>query len=318
MWLYVTLGLIFGTISLIAFLVLQSFARRSDPIVKRLRDVESMARDRSVEDDNLDTVEAAKNKTNPFLEKISLTLGKFAPKDEAGNSKLRLALMQAGFYNENSVRILVSLKILSALTLFSTYILLTLIAKRSGPSIFLVGMLLVLMGYVLPGLVLQGKIRRRQDDIAVGLPDVLDFLVICVEAGLGLNAAMLRVGQELRLRCKALSEELLIVNQEMFTGISRERALRHLAQRNRVEDLKILVGSLVLADKLGTNIADTLRVQSDSLRTRVRQRAEEKAAKAGIKLLFPLVFLIMPALFIVILGPGIIMIIKTLAPILPQ
>lgn len=318
MWLYVTLGLILGTVSLITFLVLQSLAKRADPVTKRLRDIESMSGNQGLADDALTTAAAARNKTNPFLEKISLTLGKFVRKDEAGNSKLRLALMQAGFYNENSVRIFLSLKILCALTLFSTYSLLSLIAKKGGPSIFLVGLLLVLMGYVLPGLVLQGKIRRRQDDIAGGLPDVLDFLVICVEAGLGLNAAMLRVGQELRLRCKALSDELLLVNQEMLTGITREQALRHLAQRNRVEDLKILVGSLVLADKLGTNIADTLRVQSDSLRTRVRQRAEEKAAKAGIKLLFPLVFLIFPALFIVILGPGVIMIVKTLGPILQK
>ncbi len=318
MWLYVTLGLILGTVSLIVFLVLQSLAKRADPVTKRLRDLESMSGNQGLADDALTAAAAAKNKTNPFIEKISLALGKFAPKDEAGNSKLRLALMQAGFYNENSVRIFLSLKILCAVTLFSTYGLLLLIAKKGGPSLFLVGLLLVLMGYVLPGFVLQGKIRRRQEEIAGGLPDVLDFLVICVEAGLGLNAAILRVGQELRLRCKALSDELLLVNQEMLTGITRERALRHLAQRNRVEDLKILVGSLVLADKLGTNIADTLRVQSDSLRTRVRQRAEEKAAKAGIKLLFPLVFLIFPALFIVILGPGVIMIIKSLAPILQK
>lgn len=318
MWLYVTLGLIVGTVSLIVFLVLQSLAKRADPVTKRLRDLESMSGNQGLADDALTAAAAAKNKTNPFIEKISLALGKFAPKDEAGNSKLRLALMQAGFYNENSVRIFLSLKILCAVTLFSTYILLSLLAKKGGLSLFLVGLLLVLMGYALPGFVLQGKIRRRQEEIAGGLPDVLDFLVICVEAGLGLNAAILRVGQELRLRCKALSDELLLVNQEMLTGITRERALRHLAQRNRVEDLKILVGSLVLADKLGTNIADTLRVQSDSLRTRVRQRAEEKAAKAGIKLLFPLVFLIFPALFIVILGPGVIMIIKTLGPILQK
>jgi tight adherence protein C len=163
------------------------------------------------------------------------------------------------------------------------------------------------MGYAMPSIILNTKIRRRQLEIGRGLPDALDFLVVCVEAGLGLNAALIRVGQELQLRCKALGEELLLVNQEMRAGLSREQALRNLSQRNPVQDLRILVGSLILADKLGSSVTRTLRAQAESLRTRIRQRTEELAAQSGIKMLFPLVFFILPALFIVIMGPGVIL-----------
>jgi tight adherence protein C len=162
-------------------------------------------------------------------------------------------------------------------------------------------------GYILPAFILTWKINRRQEEIAAGLPDALDFLVVCVEAGLGLNAALLRVGSEIKVKSRGLGEELTLVNQEMRTGVPRERALRHLSQRNLVGDLNVVVASLILADKLGTSVADTLRAQAESLRTRVRQRAEERAAKAGLKLLFPLVFMILPTLFIVILGPAAIM-----------
>ena len=137
------------------------------------------------------------------------------------------------------------------------------------------------------------------------------LLVISVEAGLGLNAALLRVGQDMAVRCKPISEEFGRVNQELRTGVSREKALRNLSQRNRVEDLKIFVGALVLTDRLGTSIADTLRVQADSLRTRLRQKAEEQAAKAGIKMLFPLVFFILPALIIILMGPAVISVLRT-------
>jgi len=157
-------------------------------------------------------------------------------------------------------------------------------------------------------------IKKHQSEIASALPDALDLLVICVEAGLGLNAAIQRVGQDMAIRNPAMANELLRVNQEMRTGVSREKALRNLAERNLVEDLRILVGALVLTDKLGTSIANTLRAQADSLRTRVRQKAEEQAAKAALKLLFPLVFCILPALFIILMGPAFIALLKTFNP----
>jgi tight adherence protein C len=317
MQLYMILTLSFITVTMITFFVLWFPSRRSDPVNKRLRYIANISSTRDLRQDIIAKRVEAKKERKPGIERIVSTLSRFSKGNAQYNSKLRLSLMKAGFYHENSLRIFLSLKVLGAITMFLVWLVLGLLWSRGAPYLLPLGLSMPLMGYILPGFVLNAKIRRRQDEIARGLPDALDFMVICVEAGLGLNSALIRVGQELRLRCRALGEELLIVNQEMRTGMTREDALRHLSQRNQVEDLKILVGSLILADRLGTNITDTLRAQADSLRTRVRQRVEEKAAKAGIKLLFPLIFLILPALFIVILGPGIILVMKTLVPIVP-
>jgi tight adherence protein C len=315
MQLYLVLGLIFIAATLTSLLVLWLMGRKSERVMKRLRNVENISGERDLRQHMVGNNAFGKKETKPNIEKLIKTLSQLASRDKSYNSKLRLSLMQGGYYQENSMRIFLSLRILSAMVLLFFSIGLGLLSGQSALFVLLVGLLMPPLGYLLPGTVLKSKIRRRQDEIGRGLPDALDFLVVCVEAGMGLNSAIIRVGQEFQLRCRALGEELLMVNQEMRTGMSREQALRHLSQRNRVEDLKILVGSLVLSDKLGTNVTDTLRAQSDSLRTRVRQRAEEKAAKAGIKMLFPLIFLILPALFIVILGPGLIMLQNTLITI---
>ncbi|HWS15951.1 MAG TPA: type II secretion system F family protein, partial [Candidatus Methylomirabilis sp.] len=146
------------------------------------------------------------------------------------------------------------------------------------------------------------------------LPDALDLLTVCVEAGLGINSAFIRIAEEFRLSCPTLSEEFDIVNREMVAGKPRMDALRALADRTGVEDVKSLVAMLVQTERLGTSLAQSLRVHSDSLRVRRRQRAEEAAAKTTIKLVFPLVFLLFPSLFIVILGPGVLQILRVLFP----
>ena len=181
-------------------------------------------------------------------------------------------------------------------------------------AIFLVVLAAGIIGFLLPDFVVRGKIRSRQEEIMDSLPDGLDLLVVCVEAGLGLNGAFVKITEEFRLSSPALSEEFDIVNREMVAGKPRQEALRALADRTGVEDVKSLVAMLIQTEKLGTSLAQSLRVHSDSLRTRRRQRAEEAAAKTTIKLVFPLVFLLFPALFIVILGPGVIQIIKVLMP----
>jgi tight adherence protein C len=151
--------------------------------------------------------------------------------------------------------------------------------------------------------------------ITDSLPDALDLLVVCVEAGLGLNAAFVKITEEFKLSSPALSEEFDIVNREMVAGKPRQEALRALADRTGVEDVQSLVAMLIQTEKLGTSLSQSLRIHSDSLRTRRRQRAEEAAAKTTIKLIFPLVFLMFPALFIVILGPGVLQIINVLYPV---
>ena len=313
MSLYLITGLSFLTVSLLVWLALWLLRRKIDPVTERMRRYVNPEWNRGTVAELRAALMSAKEKVNPTLERVASTFG-VSPKKAQSQSKLRAALMQAGFYQENSASIFIGAKILGAIGLFIVYWLMAVAGGRSGPQFLLLAVLMAVMGYVLPDFVLRAKIRRRQDSIAGALPDALDFMVICVEAGLGLNAALLRVGQELQLRSQAFSDELNLVNQELRTGIAREHALRNLAGRNKIEDLKILVGSLVMSDKLGTNVADTLRAQSESLRTRVRQRAEEKAAKASVKMLFPLVFFILPALFIVMLGPGVILVKNTLGP----
>ena len=170
-------------------------------------------------------------------------------------------------------------------------------------------------GYLLPDFVLRWKIRNRQEEITDSLPDGLDLLVVCVEAGLGLNAAFIKITEEFSLSSPALSEEFDIVNREMVAGKPRQEALRALTERTGVEDVKSLVAMLIQTEKLGTSLAQSLRIHSDSLRTRRRQKAEERAAKTTIKLVFPLVFLLFPSLFIVILGPGLLQIINVLLPV---
>jgi len=184
----------------------------------------------------------------------------------------------------------------------------------TNKSIFLMVLVAGIAGFLLPDFVLRRKIRKRQEEITDSLPDGLDLLVVCVEAGLGLNAAFIKITEEFKLSSPALSEEFDIVNREMVAGKPRQDALRALTERTGVEDVKSLVAMLIQTEKLGTSLAQSLRVHSDSLRMRRRQKAEEAAAKTTIKLVFPLVFLMFPALFIVILGPGVIQVINVLLP----
>jgi tight adherence protein C len=169
-------------------------------------------------------------------------------------------------------------------------------------------------GLALPVSFLKARIRKRQEAITDALPDALDLMTVCVEAGLGINSAFVRITEEFRLSSPILSEEFDIVNREMVAGKPRIDALRALADRTGVEDVKSLVAMLIQTERLGTSLATSLRVHSDSLRVRRRQRAEEAAAKTTIKLVFPLVFLLFPALFIVILGPGVLQILQVLFP----
>jgi tight adherence protein C len=185
----------------------------------------------------------------------------------------------------------------------------------ASKSIFWMVLVAGIVGFLLPDFVLRRKIRKRQEEITDSLPDGLDLLVVCVEAGLGLNAAFVKITEEFKLSSPALSEEFDIVNREMVAGKPRQDALRALTERTGVEDVKSLVAMLIQTEKLGTSLAQSLRVHSDSLRMRRRQKAEERAAKTTIKLVFPLVFLMFPALFIVILGPAVMKIIELLMPV---
>jgi tight adherence protein C len=170
------------------------------------------------------------------------------------------------------------------------------------------------LGYILPGIVLARLMKRRQHRITHALPDALDLMVVSVEAGLGLDQAMQRVGDELDFAHPDLSNELRLVNLELRAGKPREEALRNLADRTGVEDVSSLVTMLIQTDRFGTSIAKSLRVHSETVRTKRRQRAEEAAAKTGVKMVFPLVFCIFPAIFVVTIGPAVIKFVQVLFP----
>jgi len=171
---------------------------------------------------------------------------------------------------------------------------------------------LVFFGFYLPDIWLRVRTARRKKRIFNGLPDALDLLVVCVEAGMGLDGAISRVGEEIRLSDRELSDELRLLNLELRAGKARQEALRNLARRVDLEDMNSLVTLLVQTDRFGTSIAQALRVYSDTFRTKRFQAAEELAAKLPVKLLFPLIFFIFPALFVAILGPAAISVIQVL------
>ena len=169
------------------------------------------------------------------------------------------------------------------------------------------------LGWLAPTLYLRGRIRARRREIDRALPDALDLVVVCVEAGLGLNQALARMAEEIRHFSPATSDEFRLVNLEMRAGVPRVEALRSLGTRMGVPELRTLATMLIQADRFGTSVAQALRVHAETSRTKRRQRAEEAAAKTTIKLMFPLVLCIFPTIFVVVLGPAIIGIIRTLA-----
>jgi tight adherence protein C len=226
----------------------------------------------------------------------------------------RLLLNQAGIRSAGAYQIYLGIRWAFPVVLVVLAVIYGKVVGIPSKTIFLMVLVAGIAGFLLPDFVLRRKIHKRQEEITDSLPDGLDLLVVCVEAGLGLNAAFIKITEEFQLSSPALSEEFDIVNREMVAGKPRQDALRALTERTGVEDVKSLVAMLIQTEKLGTSLSQSLRVHSDSLRMRRRQKAEEAAAKTTIKLVFPLVFLMFPALFIVILGPGIIQIIDILLP----
>ncbi|MBN2356403.1 type II secretion system F family protein [candidate division KSB1 bacterium] len=311
MSIYLILAITFLTFFTILYIILRLARRRFDPNVRRMKEMEE---NRPGGEELMKTTENGKAWPSHFsLERILDEMGRMAQGKAKPDSKLKSTLIAAGYYSEEIYGRFMGIKIFSALAGFIVFIYLGSLGTRPLHVVVLLAIVAAAVFFLLPDSILTFRMRKRQSEIANSLPDALDLLVISVEAGLGLNAAVMRVGQDMVLRCRPLSEEFMRTTQDLRTGITREKAMRALAERNRVEDLKILVGALVLADRLGTSIADTLRAQADSLRTRIQQKAEEQAAKAGVKMLLPLVIFIFPALFIVLMGPAVIMMMDTLS-----
>jgi tight adherence protein C len=234
-------------------------------------------------------------------------LSRALPLSADSTSSTRLMLMQAGYRDAKSITFYTGLRVFGALLGFGICLLSGI--GISSPLLLLGGPLL---GFILPRFLLKRAIKKRQLRIRLALPDALDLTVICVEAGLGLDQALMRVAQDLDHAHPELSEEFRLVNLEMRAGKPRTEAMRNLAERTGVDDIRSLVGVLIQTDRFGTSVAQALRVHSDSLRTERRQRAEEQAAKTTIKLVPPLVVFVLLPLFFVVLGPAFIQLFRTL------
>ena len=238
------------------------------------------------------------------------------PEEGFEKSSIRLRFAHAGIRNAAAAPAFFGVKTLLTLGLpLLGFVLLTLSGSPLTGNTLLFAMLaLAALGYYGPNLVLSQRVAARQRDIFESFPDALDLMTVCVEAGLGTEAAMMRVAEDLQFKSPALADELRIVNLELRAGADRERALRNLAIRTGVEEVDGFVSMISQAERFGTSIAASLRIHSDMLRTRRRQRAEEAAAKIALKLLFPLIFCIFPSLMVVLMGPAMIQIYRVLLP----
>jgi tight adherence protein C len=225
---------------------------------------------------------------------------RIVPKSNTEISVVRQRLIRAGYRSDSAVNLLYGAKVVVPLILC----LLAFVTGVGNYSPFFVYLVAIGLGYLLPDFWLSNRISARQARIRRGLPDVLDLLVICIEAGLSLDQATKRTAEELSLGQPAVCDELAIVVLEQRAGCPRADAWRHFAERTNVDSVRNLVSVLVQSEKFGTSIAKSLRVHSDTLRTQRRQKVEELAAKTTVKLVFPLVFFIFPSLFLVTLGPA--------------
>jgi tight adherence protein C len=238
---------------------------------------------------------------------VFINLGRrLMPKKSENHQIKRIRFLKAGIRNPQAGLIFWGLKCFLVIVFFATFILLRffVFAVMNTQLAIALGVLMPFLGFYLPDIWLLQKSQKRQEKLLKALPDALDLLVVCVEAGMGLDEAINRVAKESKLKSPELSDELAFLGLELRAGKQRQDALKNLAERTNLEEVKNLVTLLIQADKFGTNIADTLRVYSDSFRNERFQRAEEMAAKLPVKLVFPLILFIFPSLFVVIVGPA--------------
>jgi len=247
------------------------------------------------------------------LKGVLQAFGEAVQERSSSTSALRQRLIRAGYPNAAAVPMFMGTRLALPAGLFIGAGAVLPALGYSAAVTLIMALYFGVMGYVLPGLVISRKIKKRQKEMQKALPDALDMLVVSVEAGLGLNAALVRVSEEMDRMSPVLSEQLGLVNLEIRAGTSREEALRNLGERTGLQDIISLVGMLIQTERFGTSVAQALRVHAETMRTKRRQRAEEAAAKTTIKLVFPLVFCIFPAMFVVILGPALIQIYQALS-----
>jgi tight adherence protein C len=302
---------LFGMFAAAAWMLLEMFVAKKPRAEERLEEFKNPALRRANERQSQKRAE----NFSKMLERATPALARpLTPKNEAEASKLRIKLANAGFRAESAPSIFLGIKfagLVAGLFLFGGGSLISqgFTQKALMYTVFGAGGL-----FYLPELIVGFIRKSRQQQIFLGLPDALDLLVVCVEAGLALDQAMRKVSEEMAGTYRVIAQEFGLCNLQLQMGRPRVEVLRELGTRTGVDDVKALVGIMIQADKFGSSIAQALRVQSDSMRTRRRQLAEEKAAKTAVKLIFPLVIFIFPGIFVVLVGPAAILWINNMAP----
>ncbi len=287
-------GLTFLAIVVIAGALVYAFSPDEFPIAGRLARLwQPLAAQRKV---------TFREKQTQKATRVLSDVGKLLPGSAKDLSSNKLMLVRAGYRRPEAIMALRGAKILLPV-IFGGIVYFTGIYTLNPLFVWIVALM---GGFMLPDLWLARRVKNRQNTLRKALPDALDLLVVCIEAGLGLDQAFIRVSQELRITHRDLCEELDLVNAQIRVGRTRIEALRELASRTGVDDIKALVAMLIQTDRFGTSVAQSLRVHADDMRVKRRQRAEEAAAKTPVKMVPPLVFFIFPALFVVILGPAMI------------
>jgi tight adherence protein C len=297
MAIYLITAFVFVSLFLILFAALYLLSKRKDPVQIRLKELRGRREG-----------EVAEGKTALSLKGAVDILG--IGSEQAKGTKLWLA--QAGYRRPTSVSNYYGARLLGAMFLGILGLLLGLFFHLKPLQVFATSLIGILVGGFIPKIWVARKIIRRREEIRHSVANVLDLMVVCVEAGLSLNAAIQKIAEETAHSHKSLSQELNLMNQEILIGKTRAEAFRNLARRTGVEELRSLAVMLIQTDKLGTSIGSSLRVLADSLRVKRRQRAEEAAHKTSIKLVFPLVLLIFPELLVILLGPAVITLVKVL------
>lgn len=287
---------IFAAVTLVIMIALYPLLVRTDVIADRLRQIRLPDAPRIVRRDM----------PSGRIAKLAMFIGQAVPLTLRSLSAFKLLLAQAGFRLPHVLPLFLAVKVLIAVIMVTGYVIIYTLWTPGRPYFFITAVLAGFIGFILPNVWLVQKKNKRQEEILYTLPDALDLLTVCIEAGLGLDASLVKITEEDWFSRRALAEEFRVVSREVRAGKPRSGALRDMAERSGVDDLKSLAASLIQTERLGTSVAQSLRVYSDSLRVKRRQRAEEAAAKTTIKLVFPLALFIFPALLVVLLGPAVI------------
>jgi tight adherence protein C len=276
--------------------------------------LEQIGRPRSLAEIELNPNGPSEDRFSGLKETVSSLGAALEPQSDLERNSLKIKLANAGFRSEAAPAIYQGIRMVSLLGFLLPAVLI--FGLKNGFTFATLQWVLGsgVLGFLLPSVVLWYLRSKRQQEIFLTLPDALDLMVVCVESGLGLDAAMRKVTEEMRGHAKTISEEFALANLQLQMGRPRREVLHDLGVRTGVNDLRSLAAILIQADRFGSSIAQALRVQSDSMRTRRRQLAEEKAAKTAVQLIFPLVLFIFPGIFVVLVGPAAINIVNTLLP----